>query len=259
MRKRAGVGVAAVLALAVAGLAAQARPPSPRVLASETSGFILVATYPHDEEAFTQGLDFDRGQFYETTGTGPASLRLVELATGEVQRQVELSDKHFGEGMTVLGRRLWWITWKTGKAFVYDPRDFDRLDTFQYKGEGWGLTHNRRRLVMSDGTDRIVFRDPETFRIKRKIFVTDEGTPVTRINELEWVEGEIFANIWQEDVIARIDPSNGNVLGWIDVSELKQAESEGDVTNGIAYMSSQDRLFVTGKYWSRVYEIQPTE
>ena len=233
--------------------------PLTTVGAAPTTEWVLVGTYPHDTGAFTQGLDFQNGRFYETTGTDPASLRRVDLLTGEVKKQVNLSDRYFGEGMTVKDGKLWWITWQTETGFVYDPGSFERRRTFHYRGEGWGLTHNRRRLIMSNGSDRLAFRDPETFKVTRRISVTDEGEPVTRLNELEWVEGEIFANVWMTDLIARIDPSTGNVTGWIDLGELKAAEPEGDVTNGIAYMSTEDRLFVTGKNWSHVYEIALTD
>lgn len=251
--RRAGV---VILATAIAMIAGASMPA---VDAAPTTEWVLVGTYPHDSGAFTQGLDFHRGRFYETTGTDPASLRRVDLLTGDVKKQVKLSDRYFGEGMTVKNGKLWWITWQTETGFVYDPRTFKRLRTFHYRGEGWGLTHNRRRLIMSKGTNRILFRDPKTFKITRRISVTDDGEPVTRLNELEWVEGEIFANVWMTDLIARIDPSTGDVTGWIDLGELKAAEPEGDVTNGIAYLKSEDRLFVTGKNWSHVYEIALTE
>lgn len=244
--------LATILTLVVAA-------PVPVGDAAENTEWVLVAAYPHDSGAFTQGLDFDRGRFFETTGTDPASLRRVELATGTVEQQIELSDEYFGEGMTVMGRKLWWITWQSRTAFVYNPTTFDLLDTFSYRGEGWGLTHNRRRLVMSNGSDRIDFRDPKTFKVRRRIFVSDGGEPVTRLNELEWVKGEIFANVWMTDLVARIDPATGDVLGWIDVTELKMAETSGNETNGIAYLTSEDRLFVTGKNWSHVYEIALTE
>ena len=245
-------------ALIAIALSLAAVPATAGVVAEETE-WVLVATYPHDSGAFTQGLDFHRGRFFETTGTDPASLRRVDLATGEVQQQIELSDEYFGEGMTVLGRKLWWITWKSHVAFVYDPTTFELLDRFTYRGEGWGLTHNGRRLIMSNGSDRIVFRDPRTFKITRRISVTDGDQPVRRLNELEWVEGEIFANVWMTDRIARIDPATGDVKAWIDLTELKAAEPQGDVTNGIAYLTAEDRLFVTGKNWSHVYEIALAE
>ena len=246
-----------VLLAAALGISAGAAPSTGR--AAPTTQWVLVNTYDHDSNAFTQGLDFHNGRFYETTGTGPASLRLVDLDSGNVEKQVELPSEYFGEGMTVRGRKLYWITWKSETAFVYDPETFERRRTFHYKGQGWGLTHNGSRLIMSKGSPWIVFRDPQTFEITRRISVTDEGEPVTRLNELEWVNGQIFANVWQTDLIARIDPSTGEVVAWIDLGELKAMEPDGDVTNGIAYLKSEDRLFVTGKYWSHVYEIALVE
>jgi glutamine cyclotransferase len=223
---------------------------------SETTRYTVVASSPHDTGAFTQGLDFHRGKFYETTGFDPASLRLVELDTGEVRKQKVISDRYFGEGMTVLGDRLWWITWKSERAFLYDPVTFQRRRIVSYQGEGWGLTNNGRRLIMSNGTDQLVFRHPRTFEALRTLSVSDDGTPVDNLNELEWVNGEIFANVWAGDLIARIDPGTGEVTSWIDLSALRSRESEGNETNGIAYLQRRDRLFVTGKNWSRVYEIQ---
>ena len=223
--------------------------------AAPTTGYSVVRSFPHDPGAFTQGLDFYGGKLFETTGQNPASLRRVRLRTGEVLREVRLNqERHFGEGMTIKNGKLYWITWKSERAFVYDPDTFQRLRSFRYRGEGWGLTHNRRRLIMSNGSDRIMFRDPKTFEIRRRIQVTDEGEPVDRLNELEWVRGEIFANIFTEDLIARIDPRTGDVTGWIDLTELRAGEPDG-VTNGIAYKRKQDRLFVTGKNWANLYEI----
>lgn len=243
------------LVILAATLASIASVPLGTGQAAPMTAWVRVDDYPHDSGAFTQGLDFHNGRFYETTGFDPASLRLVDLTSGNVEKQVELSDEYFGEGMTVMGGKLYWITWKSHTAFVFDPDTFERRRTFHYVGQGWGLTHNRSRLIMSNGSDRIVFRDPKTFKITRRISVTDEGEPVRRLNELEWVNGEIFANVWQTNLIARIDPSTGDVTAWIDLSELKAAEPDSDVTNGIAYLKSEDRLFVTGKYWSKVYEI----
>jgi glutaminyl-peptide cyclotransferase len=229
---------------------------------AQSPGYVLVDTFPHDPEAFTQGLDFHRGRLFETTGSpadDPSSLREVDLESGEVDRQIEIPLRHFGEGMTVIGDRLWWITWQSEVAFVHDPDTFERRRTVDYEGEGWGLTHNGKRLVMSNGTPELVFRHPKTFEITRRVEVTDEGAPVDDLNELEWVDGEIFANVWLEDVIARIDPRSGEVTDWIDVSALKAMEPEGEVTNGIAYLKKTDRLFVTGKYWANLYEIEPTD
>lgn len=223
---------------------------------SQPTDYTVVATYPHDAGAFTQGLDFHRGRLFETTGVDPASLRQVDLETGAVRKQRVISDRYFGEGMTVIDNRLWWITWKSETAFLYDPETFERRRTVRYRGEGWGLTHNGRRLIMSNGTNRLVFRDPRTFEARRTVEVTDEGSPVDNLNELEWVNGEIFANVWAGDMIARIDPANGEVKSWLNLSQLRTGEPEGNETNGIAYLPRSDRLFVTGKNWSHLYEIE---
>lgn len=228
------------------------------------SGYVLVDSFPHDPEAFTQGLEFKGTRFFETTGLeGRSSLRKVDLQTGEVQRRTDLADEYFGEGMTIFDGRLFWITWTSEKAFVYDPQTFERLRRYTYSGEGWGLTHNRRNLIMSNGSDELVFRNPSTFKVRRRVKVHDGGEPIDRLNELEWVNGEILANVWRTALIARIDPSDGSVLGWINIDALRDAEraenTDSDVANGIAYMKTQDRLFVTGKFWSHVYEIELTD
>ncbi|MDQ4125117.1 MAG: glutaminyl-peptide cyclotransferase [Actinomycetota bacterium] len=223
-------------------------------------GYVVVGEFPHDPEAYTQGLDFQGARLFEGTGlNGRSSLRRVDLESGEVLRQVRLADRFFGEGITVLGKRIYQITWQNGRAFVYDKATFRRLRRFSYEGEGWGLTHDGQRLVMSNGSATIAFRDPKTFEVLSEIEVTDDGEPVTMLNELEWVEGEIFANVWQTDDVVRIDPDTGEVTGRLDLSALKQQQPDGEVTNGIAYMESQDRLFVTGKLWDAIYEIELTE
>lgn len=231
-------------------------------LQQEDPGYILIAEFPHDSEAFTQGLAFRGAALFEGTGIeGASSLRRVELETGEVLRKVDLADKHFGEGITLFEDKVYQLTWKSGKCFVYKPAPFKRIKRFEYEGEGWGLTDNRRLLIMSDGSDIIRFRDPKTFEVVREIDVTDGGQPVTQLNELEWINGEIFANVWQTDDIVRIDPKSGDVTGRIDLSALhekEQAEGNPDVTNGIAYLKSEDRLFVTGKWWAHLYEIELT-
>ncbi len=229
----------------------------------QTDGYVVVATFPHDDEAYTQGLDFYRKRFYEGTGLeGQSTLRLVDLATGDVKKKRSLDDEHFGEGITVLGDRIYQLTWKSHKAFVYSRDRMKRIRVFRYKGQGWGLTHNGRRLVMSNGSDEIVFRNPKTFKITRRINVTDGDEAVSSLNELEWIEGEIFANVYPTDIVVRIDPSSGEVTGRLDLSALKQMEEEAgdpDATNGIAYMTGSERLFVTGKWWTRVYEIELTD
>jgi glutamine cyclotransferase len=226
-----------------------------------TPGYVLVDTFPHDNEAFTQGLAFWKGRFFEGTGLeGRSTLREVDLETGDVLRSRDLADHLFGEGITIFNGRVYQLTWQNHRAFVYRPENFDRvLRTFRYQTEGWGLTHNGSRLIMSDGTNVLRFRDPRTFRVTRRLEVTNNGDPVQKLNELEWINGEIFANVFTTNFIVRIDPRSGEVLQTIDLSTLRQMENaQGDpnVTNGIAYLRSEDRLFVTGKLWRNVYEIR---
>ncbi|MFN2587580.1 MAG: glutaminyl-peptide cyclotransferase [Actinomycetota bacterium] len=239
--------------------AADSQPSAP----VEGPGYVQVGKFPHDPGAFTQGLEFRGTALFEGTGLeGRSSLRRVDLGTGEVLRQVNLADRHFGEGITIRGRRVYQLTWQSGRCFVYDRRTFKRVGRFSYEGEGWGLTHHDGLLIMSDGSATLRFRDPATFEVVDEIQVTDDGEPVTFLNELEWVEGEIFANVWQTDDVVRIDPETGDVVGRLDLTALRQqedAEGPHDVTNGIAYMRAEDRLFVTGKFWRNVYEIELTD
>lgn len=228
-----------------------------------TPGYTVVAEFPHDESAFTQGLEFRGSTLFESTGLeGQSSLRKVDLETGEVLRQRNLADRFFGEGLTSLKRKIYQLTWKSERAFIYRPWSFERIGKFAYDGEGWGLTDNGRRLIMSDGTAIIRFRRSSTFEVVREIEVTDGSEPVTNLNELEWVNGEIFANVFQTDDVVRINPQTGEVVSRINLAALRAKEvTEGspDVTNGIAYLQSEDRLFVTGKYWAHIYEIELTE
>ena len=253
-----------VVALALAGLAActetDAQPLVDGAQPTVGPGYVVVDEFPHDEAAYTQGLDFQGARLFEGTGlNGRSSLRRVELDTGKILRKVDLAQKFFGEGITVLGKRIYQITWQNERAFVYDKASFRRIRRFTYEGEGWGLTHDGSRLIMSNGSSTIAFRDPKTFEVLDEIEVTDGGEPVSMLNELEWVEGEIFANVWQTDDVVRIDPDTGDVVGRLDLTALKQQQQNGEVTNGIAYMESQDRLFVTGKLWDTIYEIELTE
>ena len=250
------IAVAAILAACAAPQAA----PQADSLNHPAKPVSVVATFPHDRNAFTQGLEFHGQALFEGTGLyGESTLRRVELQTGEVTRRRALDDEYFGEGITVIGRRIFQITWQENVAFVYRRRTFQRIKKFSYSGEGWGLAHNSSRIAMSNGSSKIAFRDPSTFKVTRRITVTDGGDPVERLNELEWFKGSILANVWQTNDIVRIDPKTGAVTHRYDVSELKQREeSEGDpdVANGIAYMKEQDRLFVTGKNWAHVYEVE---
>ena len=221
-------------------------------------GYSVVATYPHDAAAFTQGLQYLDGFLYEGTGlNGRSSIRKVKLETGAVLQKRDLDRQHFGEGITIWKSMLIQLTWQSGIAFAYDRNTFAPLRTFKYRGEGWGLTHDGSSLIMSDGTSDIRFLNPDNFIERRRLKVTAAGKPLTDLNELEFVKGEVFANVWQTDRIARIDPSSGKVTGWVDLGGLlPQREREVDaVLNGIAYDAAGDRLFVTGKLWPKLFEI----
>ncbi len=224
-------------------------------------GYRIVAEYPHDPDAYTQGLVFIDGELYEGTGLeGRSSLRRVDLETGEVLQSHDIADEHFGEGVAVLDDRIYQLTWQTGQCFVYDRETFALEETFTYETEGWGLTTDGERLIMSDGTDRIVFRDPATFEETGHIDVADGNAPVQSLNELEYIDGEIWANVYTTDWIVRIDPATGAVTGSIDLSGLLAPEDipeQGvDVLNGIAHDSQTGRIFVTGKLWPTLFEIE---
>jgi glutamine cyclotransferase len=220
----------------------------------------IVHTYPHDPKAFTQGLVYVDGHLYESTGlNGQSSLRMDDLQTGRVLQEQPVASRYFGEGLTNWGSTLVQLTWESHVGLVYDRFSFRQLRTFSYAGEGWGLTQDGRSLILSDGSPTLRFLDPATFREVRRVTVTDHEKPVAEINELEWVRGEIYANIWHKDRIARIAPGSGKVLGWIDLRGLLPAEehtSPEAVLNGIAYDAAHDRLFVTGKLWPKLFEIK---
>ena len=222
--------------------------------------FEVVNTFPHDRYAFTQGLVIQDGVLVESTGlNGRSSLRRVDLASGNVLKKVDLSEQYFAEGLTIFKGRIFQLTWKAGKGFIYDPATFERTGEFSYSGEGWGLTHDDRSLILSDGTNEIRFINPENFSVERTIKVTAGGKKIDELNELEFVKGEIFANIWQDDRIVRIDPNSGEVLGWIDLTGLLSPADrtpQTNVLNGIAYDAGADRLFVTGKLWPKLFEIK---
>ncbi|MBP6772985.1 MAG: glutaminyl-peptide cyclotransferase [Gemmatimonadaceae bacterium] len=223
-------------------------------------GYEVVATHPHDTSSFTEGLFFHEGRLFESTGeVGTSYIREVELTTGRAIRQRDLAPPYFGEGTIVFGDKLYQLTWTSGKAFVYDWKTFKPTGEFTYDGEGWALTTDGTSLIMSNGTPMIRWRDPKTFAVTDSISVTDHGTAVTSLNELEWVKGEIWANVWQSEQIARIDPKTGVVTGWIDLSGiLKAIDRTGreDVLNGIAYDAANDRYYVTGKRWAKLFEIK---
>lgn len=220
----------------------------------------ILHAYPHDQHAFTQGLVYVGGHLYESTGIeGQSTLREEDLETGRIQRMQLVSDKYFAEGLTDWKNTLIQLTWQSHVAFVYDRATFRILRTFHYDGEGWGLTHDRTSFILSDGTATLRFFDPDTFRPIRRITVTDHGKPITQLNELEFIHGEIYANVWHADRIARISPATGRVIGWIELKGLMprdQLSSGEAVLNGIAYDAAHNRLFVTGKLWPKIFEIE---
>ncbi|TFW27734.1 glutaminyl-peptide cyclotransferase [Massilia horti] len=251
MRKLATIALACSL---LAAHAAQAAIP--------VYGFLVKNTYPHDPMAFTQGLSYRDGYLYETTGqNGQSSVRKVELKTGKVLQKKELASEFFGEGSALVDQELIGLTWTSHVGFVYDLKSFALKRRFNYAGEGWGLASDDRYLYMSDGSADIRVLNPKTFEEVRRIRVTAEGKPITNLNELEVVDGQIFANVWTTDVIARIDPASGNVVGWIDLTGLLPPDKRGTtsvdaVLNGIAYDSKHRRLYVTGKLWPKLFEIE---
>ena len=220
----------------------------------------VVATYPHDPSAYTQGLIIENGQMFEGTGKhGSSTLREVELQTGKVLRSLSLDEKYFGEGITVLNGTLFQLTWKNNYCFTYDLKTFQYKEYFRYPFEGWGLTNNGKELILSDGSSVLRFIDPVSFKELRKISVKDGSQRIKNLNELEYVNGEIWANIWYEDRIARVAPENGKLLGWIDLSGLypkSQRKDRDDVLNGIAQDPDTKKLFVTGKNWPKLFEIE---
>jgi len=247
------IGCAAFLSFpAEPAAVAQARPV--------VYGYRVVNTFPHDPKAYTQGLIFRDGFLFESTGLhGQSSLRKVRLETGEVLQQERVAEKYFAEGLTDWNGRLIQLTWQANLAFVYDLATFRLQTTFPYPGEGWGLTHGRSRLILSDGTDTLRFLDPASFREQGRVAVTDGAVAIRDLNELEFVRGEVLANVWHTSRIARIAPQTGRVTGWIDLSGLLPAVYKLDpeaVLNGIAYDATADRLFVTGKLWPRLFEIR---
>ncbi len=240
----------------VPGFAARQAPVAANL---PIAGYTIQHVYPHDPGAFTQGLQYLDGVLYEGTGlNGRSSIRKVKLETGEVLQKRDVPAAYFGEGIVVWHKKLIELTWQSQIAFVYDRDTFSPTGTFRYAGEGWGLTHDDANLIMSDGSASLRVLDPATFAEHRRINVTAGGAPVRNLNELEFVKGEIFANVWQTNYIARVSPASGAVTGWIDLRGLLSADEarQADVLNGIAYDAEHDRLFVTGKLWPKLFEIR---
>jgi glutaminyl-peptide cyclotransferase len=225
-----------------------------------TYGYRIVNAYPHDPTAFTEGLFYLDGKLWESTGLNRQStIREVRLEDGKVLRSVSIPPQYFGEGIVAWGPDIFSLTWQDKTGFRISRADLKPKGIWHYPGEGWALTSDGRQIWMSDGTSQLRVLDPATMKEKKRVQVTDKGQPVERLNELEWVKGEIFANVWMSTRIARIDPKTGQVTGWIDLGELAAQNMNGDedaVLNGIAYDAAKDRLFVTGKNWAKLYEIK---
>lgn len=224
------------------------------------ASIVVKNTYPHDTEAFTQGLLFHQGFFYESTGLlGKSTLARKDMKTGKVLQEVKLPWEFFGEGIVLLKDKIYQLTWQNEAVLIYDARSLREIKRMKYTGEGWGLASDGKYLLMSNGSSTITFRDPKSFKTVREIQVRDGDNPVERLNELEFIKGEIWANVYMEDVIVRISPKNGRVTGWIDLSELRSylaRSARVDVINGIAYDGEANRIFLTGKYWPKIFEIQ---
>jgi len=264
MRRRIALAapLAAALSITSAGQPAQKRAPvdvpHEERYAPVQMTYEVVASHPHDRNAFTQGLVYRHGTLYESTGlNGRSSLRVVDLETGDVRRQVSVDEQYFAEGLAEFGGRLYQLTWQHQRAFVYDAASLAVTGGFRYEGEGWGLADDGHSLIMSDGTNVIRFLDPETFAVRRTIQVSKSGEPVTNVNELEYIDGQIYANVWLTNTIVRIDPRTGWVKATIDMRGLLPPDSgDVDVLNGIAYDAERGRIFVTGKLWPRLFEVR---
>lgn len=247
------------ISTAVAAVLACLPAPAAWAISAPVYGYRVLHAYPHDPHAFTEGLFYQDGALYESTGLeGHSTIRREVLETGQVVQERPIASQYFGEGIVAWRGRLIELTWRSQVGFIYDLASFEPRSSFRYPGEGWALTHDDHRLIMSDGTADLRFLDPDTLAETGRLRVTDDGQAVDNLNELEWVKGEIYANIWQTNMIVRIDPASGHVVGWIDLAGLlPRGERRGtDVLNGIAYDAEHDRLFVTGKLWPELFEIK---
>lgn len=259
--------IAILLFTLLAGFASCKRPPHNSEQAAPPGAevpiytFEVVASFPHDPAAYTQGLIYYNGALFESTGLqGFSSFRMVEIETGRVLKKVEVPQEYFAEGLTIFQGRVFQLTWQSRKGFIYDLGTFALTGEFSYDGEGWGLTHDHQFLIMSDGTHRLRFLNPASFKTERTISVFDGDRPVVNLNELEYIKGEIYANVWQTDRIVRLDPKTGSISGWIDLAGLLppagRSPNTDNVLNGIAYDEAGDRLFVTGKRWPKLFQIR---
>ena len=249
-----------VWGLLMGGTASATAPSSNSGFSAPRRSAVVIRTIRHDPSAFTQGLAFADGRLYESTGRyGQSSIRCLDPASGRILQRHDLPAKYFAEGVAILGDRIFQLTWKAGTGFIYRLDSLTPSSSFRYTGEGWGLTTDGRYLIMSDGSARLQFLTPDTFEVQRRLEVFDGGRPVAYLNELEYIEGEIWANVWQTDFIARIDPQSGKVIAWIDLAPLKAHFSPVrrlDVANGIAYDPATKRLVVTGKLWPLLFQIE---
>jgi glutamine cyclotransferase len=245
----------AIIAIGALSPIACAQQPAMTITEAE-----IVATHPHDPEAFTQGLFFADGALFESTGrVGQSSLRRIDLQTGLVEQSTEIPAPYFGEGSVRVGDEIFMLTWQAGTGFVFDAETFEQTDTFSYPGEGWGLTYDGSQLILSDGTSVLRFLDPTTLELTGTLNVTLNGRPRDDLNELEWINGEIWANIWRSRFIVRIDPDTGDVLAVVDLDpiiRLAHQTSTAGVANGIAWNPETDRTYITGKLWAELYEIR---
>lgn len=259
-RKRIGVMLVGVVVITTAGAGTWATWFAPRASRVPIYGVEIVKVYPHDLSAFTQGLEFSDGHLYEGTGQyGRSRLRKVQLETGTALKEAALPEDVFGEGITVWNDRILQLSWQERQGLIFDKETFELRGRFRYAGEGWGLTHDDKHLIMSDGSATLRFLDPESYQQVRSIRVlTPDGRPVDQLNELEYINGEILANIWNTSTIARISARSGRIVGWIDLSNVRPRQAIGSnaVLNGIAYEPKSRRLFVTGKNWSDLFEIR---
>ncbi|MGI6251698.1 MAG: glutaminyl-peptide cyclotransferase [Anaerolineaceae bacterium] len=247
------------LALIFLLTACNVEPPAVPADLGHHVGYEILAQFPHDRNAYTQGLVFHEGTFFESTGLyGESDLRQVDPLTGQILASVDLDPQYFGEGLALLNGNLYQLTWREGTGFVYDSSTLEKTGEFHYETEGWGLTTDGKSLIMSDGSSLIRFLDPQTFAVQRTIQVHEEQ-PIERINELEWIEGSLFANVYLSDIILRIDPSDGKVLSVINLAGLlpeENAQKQGEVLNGIAYDAKGKAFYVTGKHWGVLYQIR---
>ena len=229
----------------------------------EKWGLKILNNSPHLETSFTQGLAFDSGKLFEGTGdpdeTGATLIAEVDIESGQINRKLTLAAPYFGEGITIFGEDLYQLTWKNQKCLVYDKKTFASKKEFTYTGEGWGLCNDGKNLIMSDGSQRLYFRDPKTFQLIKTIEVYSDQGPINYLNELEYIEGLVYANIWMSNSIAVIDPLSGKTMAIINADELVSLQKKGlngNVLNGIAYNSTNKKLYLTGKYWSKLFEVQ---